>query len=95
MEKKRRRFRSREQWLDVLSRQVDSGLSQKAFCEREGITPSAFYQAKSRFRSMDSVVAVEEPAFVGVSVEPMEEPAHWDVELCLSEGVVLRVRRSR
>jgi len=96
LDRRTRRLRSREDWQVLLVEQARSGLSQKAFCELHGVTPSAFYNAKSRLR-LDAMVPVETPTFVGVTVEHdgvAKQASAWDVELSLGEGVMLRIRRS-
>jgi len=40
--------RGESQWLAILSAFADSGLSQKAFCEREGLAPRTFGYWKRR-----------------------------------------------
>lgn len=96
MVSKTRRHRTREEWVGIIHDQGESGLSQRAFCERHGITLSSFHNAKARLRS-NVLVPVTQPAFLGVTVdeacEASSAPA-WEVELSLGGGVVLRVRRT-
>ena len=94
MASKSRVHRTREQWLAIIAEQVDSGLSQKRFCEAHSITPSAFYNAKSRYNGATGVA--EAAQFISVCVDPPPvEPARptWEVELSLGDGVTLRLRR--
>ena len=95
MEKKGRCYRSREQWLEVLEQQARSGLSQTAFCQQQGITLSAFHNAKSRLGSKALCPRPSRPLSMYAD-EPALVPAstNWDVERSLGEGVVLRVRRA-
>ena len=98
-QQKVRRHRTAREWEAVFAEQASSGLSQKAYCQRHGITLSAFYTARSRLKSKAGslVPSPDAPAeFIGISVDAMLAPAppQWDVELSLGEGVVLRIRRS-
>ena len=96
MVRKTRRHRTREEWTRIIDDQDASGLSQRAYCERHGITVSSFHNAKARLRET-ALVAVAQPAFVGVTVDesPVSPPTYgWDVELTLGDGVVLRLRRT-
>ena len=82
----RRQQRSEEWWRAVVERQAASGLSRKAFCEREGIGRSSFEKWRGRLAS-------ETPASRFVEVTPAISPtAGWDVELALPGGIVLRLR---
>ena len=77
--------REKSEWLALFSRQESSGLSQKDFCEREGISLSTYN--KWRMRLIDS----GEPGAGFVELKP--EASSWDIELDLGAGVVLRLRR--
>jgi putative transposase len=44
----RRARRSADEWRQVLSRFVGSGLAVEAFCNREGISDTSFYRWRSR-----------------------------------------------
>jgi hypothetical protein len=82
----RRPVRSAVWWRTAIERQAASGLSRKAFCEREGIGRSSFEKWRGRLASESSA-----PAFV--EVRPAVSPAAgWDVELALPGGIVLRLR---
>ena len=83
--------RSALQWEQLLSEQAGSGISQKAFCDRRGLSHSSFYNWKRRFG--ETVNAKQsEAGFIELAVEA-KESMQWEVELTLSPGVVLRVRR--
>jgi hypothetical protein len=45
---KRRRSRSRQGWQQVIKEQKQSGLSARAYCQREAIGISSFYQWRRR-----------------------------------------------
>ena len=92
---RRRVRRDRADWLALFEAQARSGLSQQKFCKRQGVSASAFYNAKSRYRpkalalsdsSVSEFVAVELPAQCATT--------GWDVELALGDDVVLRIRKS-
>ena len=98
-QQKVRRRRTAHEWEAVFAEQASSGLSLKAYCQRHGITLSAFYNARSRVKSRAKalVSSPDGPAeFIGISIDSVLAPAppQWDVELALGEGVVLRIRRS-
>ena len=86
-----RRRRSVEEWTTLLGEQVESGLSQRAFCELHGVSLSSFYQAKSRAKGL-----TVEGEFIEVGCSPDSNESavsSWDIELTLGEGVALRMRR--
>ena len=96
-QQKVRRHRTAREWEAVFAAQASSGLSLKTYCQRHGITLSAFYNARSRVKAKSLVPSPDAPAeFNGISLEAMLAPAppQWDIELSLGEGVVLRIRRS-
>ena len=45
-----RKRRSESTWREIVERQGQSGLSVKAFCEREGIKVASFYVWRSRLQ---------------------------------------------
>jgi hypothetical protein len=87
--------RSDAQWLELLEQQRGSGLTQKAFCEHHGIVVGGFRSAMRRLAEKPrSALTHVESSFVEVGLADMPAPARWDVELCLGEGVVIRLRKS-
>ncbi|MGZ5172211.1 MAG: IS66 family insertion sequence element accessory protein TnpA [Burkholderiales bacterium] len=48
--------RRESEWRDRIVRHAASGLSVKAFCERESVSLWSYYQWRSRFRSQGSKV---------------------------------------
>ena len=60
-----RRRRSVKEWTALLAEQVESGLSQRAFCELHAVSLSSFYQAKSRAKGMSV-----EGGFIAVALPP-------------------------
>jgi hypothetical protein len=84
---------ARERWQRCLTRQVASGLSQKAFCEREGLNASEFSRWKRRLRG--ETPAESGPAsWLELAPPRSEALGSWDIELDLGNGVCLRLRQS-
>lgn len=60
-------------WRRAVARQIESGLSQSAFCAREGIAASSFSSWKNEFARRDSECQTKEatatslPVFVPLS----------------------------
>ena len=98
----RRVRRSREEWQRLLERFAVSGLTQAAFCAREGIGLSTFGRWRYRL-ARDCAPAVEgdasRPVFAEIDFEAPSETMGgasglgWDVELDLGGGCVLRIRK--
>jgi len=85
--------RGESQWRDILAAFAASGLSQKAFCEREGLAPSTFGYWKRRLASDDAQAAsASGPAVIDLGALD-ERPAGWEVEIALGDGVSLTLRR--
>ena len=82
-------------WRQVLKEQRRSGLGQRAFCERRGLSLSTFQYWKRRLldsggeKSSWGEYSVE-PA-VPASLEPGLRDPVWECEIELSRGVVVRV----
>lgn len=87
---RKRMRRSREQWEQIVSEQAGSGLSQSAFCRREGISLASFGHWRARLRTE---VARAAP-FVEWTVRSAEPQAlqPGEMELVLPGGVRLRLR---
>ena len=93
MSKKRRVRRSEAEWQDLFARFEQSGQSREVFCAEQGVVLSSFIRwwKKLHQHSPQQPAVVEAPVFVELGAE--REP-HWEVELQLGAGVVLRVKRS-
>src|SRR5207237_3609222 len=75
-------------WRKRLARWKASGLKVGAFCEREGVTPTAFAHWRKEIAARDARRAeTAEPLFVPVRVATV--PAH--LEVGLPGGPVVRV----
>ena len=87
--------RGASQWRAILSAFAGSGLSQKAFCEREGLALSTFSYWKRRLANDDEPAAWEPddaPAVIDLGTLD-DRPAGWEVEIALGDGVSLTLRR--
>jgi hypothetical protein len=88
--------RSAAQWQALLEAYERSGLSQRTFCQQQGLALGSFV----RWRRQLAGDAPEPPGAQNLFVELAssaaaghgQQPA-WDVELQLAEGMVLRLRR--
>ncbi|MCA1789851.1 MAG: hypothetical protein LC667_08325 [Thioalkalivibrio sp.] len=99
--------RDAQTWWAIVQRQMESGLSQVAFCAAEGLSVSSLQNWKrkfvreGRFSEVPPHPAVPWFAELAVS-EPEGEaeprrglaPPAWQIELELGGGVVLRIHRT-
>jgi hypothetical protein len=84
---KRKVYRSVADWRILSARYERSGLTQAAFCTREGV---ALHTFKKHYRSQKAAVPPSEP-FVEV-VPRSSAPPGWEVELALPNGARLVLR---
>lgn len=87
-----------EQWQAWINEQAASGLSQRVFCQRRGLSKSSFYLWKRRLKTAATTSPDTEPALFAPVMPPEREESHrdtrgWDVELDLGDGICLRLRR--
>jgi len=93
-----RTIRSPDQWQHLIEAQAASGQTQVAFCAEHGLSKSSFQLWKRRFRAASPNAHPDSPPtalftpLMGES-EPSRTPTGWDIELDLSDGVCLRLRR--
>ena len=73
-------------WQGLIEQQAASGLSRKAFCEREGIVRSSFESWRRRLASRSAA-----SGFVELTA-PAEVRKSWDLEIELPGGVQFRIR---
>ena len=94
LSKTRRVRRSESEWRELFTRFDQSGQTREAFCAEQGVVLSSFmrWRRKLRPRSRRPPAVVQEPLFVELASK--REAPHWDVELELGAGVVLRLRQS-
>jgi putative transposase len=94
----RRRRRSREQWVSIITRAEASLMATAAFCAAEGISTTRFSLWRKRFQASapDSQQAVPTSAgFLdfGLLTAEGDPRRSWEVELDLGGGLRLRLRR--
>ena len=77
-------------WRKRLARWRASGLKVRDFCDREGVTPTAFAHWRKTLRARDARTAsADPPAFVPIHVTPAI--AAVPLEVALGCGQVIRV----
>ncbi len=91
-----RNYAKEERWRRAMIRHRASGLSIRAFCEREGLSEPSFYQWRRELARRDrQTVRSGRPgmAFVPVRVLPEEgkSPASGAIEIVLAGGRIVRV----
>jgi hypothetical protein len=74
-------------WRKRLARWKASDLAVREFCDREGVTPTAFAHWRKEIGRRDAQAATSAPAFVPVQLTPAT-PA---LELTLPSGSVVRI----
>lgn len=84
--------RGESEWRAILSAFAGSGLSQKAFCEREGLAVSTFQYWKRRLAKDEAAAPDSGPAVIDLGALD-DRPAGWEVEIALGDGVSLTLRR--
>jgi hypothetical protein len=78
----------------MVSAFVDSGLSQKAFCQREDLALSTFLFWKRRLASHEGGEVAPDPEPSVIDLGALEDrPAGWEVEIALGDGGSLTLRR--
>lgn len=88
----RRVRRTEVQWQEIFSAYEASGLSQAAFCRREGLALSTFQYHRRRGRAA-AEPAGEDPAVIDLGTLAGDRPGDWEVEIALGDGVSLTLRR--
>ena len=99
MADKRASGRSLDEWMDLVTECRQSGLTDAAWCNEHGISPSCFYNAVTRLRK--KACQIPEPAgkastldltshkqdVVQITIEPEDSPAellpHAEKEKCM------------
>jgi len=90
----RRVRRSHAQWQQVFAEQAASGLGVRAFCAQHGLAPSSFRNWKRKLDTNGAVLGAPAPAgFVELAPSASPDTVVWEVELELSDGLVVRLRR--
>lgn len=93
--KPKRRYRTIEQWREIVDDFHRGSLTRSEFCKQHGIATSGLYNWQRRFEQERASRRVDEGTFVELQAPVV--PSHgasqpWDVELELGQGRVLRVR---
>ena len=94
--KTHKRRRSPEQWQNIMLAYENSDLTQADFCRKESLVLSTFHKWRQRLSVVQSTPS-EKPLFVELTPPTNESPStsnHWDIELVLSDNLVLRLRPS-
>jgi transposase-like protein len=93
---KSRLRRTEAQWKALLEEYATSGLTQAAFCQKHHIASSGLYKWRKHFaRQSAESNFIDITESLGKATAPFSEPGrdgHWQVELELGPGVILRVR---
>ena len=84
----RRSYHNKQTWRQLIDDWAGSGLGQREFCIQHDVGYSTFCKWKKRILSGN-----HSPELIEITPSP-EPVLGWDVELELSAGVILRVRRS-
>lgn len=89
-------MRSKAQWRSLLDECATSGLTKTAFCKKHRISTSSLCKWQKFFNGPTGdaeFVDITEPLAKAESPFPVSESGnHWQVELELGAGVILRVR---
>ena len=105
MEKIGRERRSEGAWREIVERQSQSGLSVKAFCERESIKAASFYGWRSRLhgevrdkgastRAPRRAARLEKPTGEFIDLGALNaNRSRFEVRLDLGGGVLLHLVR--
>jgi len=100
--------RTPEQWQQIFEQYSASGLAIVAFCKQQKLNTSSFYAWRKRLSSSDEHSAIITPLttppknnqgdwlnIVPEQIPPASlPPKHWDIELALPNGIILRMNNS-
>ena len=77
MSKKRAPGRSLDEWMELVTECRQSGLTDAAWCNEHGISPSCFYNAVTRLRKKASTLDLtsHKQDVVQIAIEPESSPA--------------------
>ena len=87
-----------EEWQQIIEQQLESGLSQKDFCQSRQISLSTFSNWKRKLKQVDNTSPsnaepVSDLNWIELPAGLPASPSQWHMELELPGGVVLRMRR--
>jgi hypothetical protein len=92
-DRKGRRIRGAHEWSLILKRYDQSGLTQTAFCAREGLkygTLVAWLGRRRKKGDLSGKGSVTSPKFQELSLSGFSDPGNTQLEVALPDGVVLR-----
>ena len=82
--------RSRDEWHRLVSEQAESGLTQAAFCEANGLRVASLQYWKHKLAG--DVETTPPAPWVDLGTLAAMSPG-WEIELQLGDGICLRLRR--
>lgn len=89
-------MRSPETWQQIMEEFDNSGQSQKAYCQAQGIALGTFSKWRSKLGAGKDTKPVKSdpPLFVQLPIDAERGTGGraWDIELDLGNGVVLKLR---
>ncbi len=92
--------RSRAEWRQLIDAQASSGLTQKAFCERAGVSLATFGYWKRKLRAEAPCTSTEPGTetvscadWIELPIEGSATGGGWQIELALGNGLCLRLRQ--
>ena len=85
--------RTEAQWREIFAAHEASGLSQAAFCRREGLALSTFQYHRRRSHAAAEPATDDGPAVIDLGELAGDRPGGWEVEIALGDGVSLTLRR--
>jgi len=98
--------RTPEQWQKIFTEYASSGMHIADFCKQQKLNTSSFYSWRKRLASNkpqavitdDSPLEKTQNDWVNIVPEKRPPaplpPKHWDIELALPNGIVLRMSNS-
>ena len=93
---KSRTQRTRVQKRSLVEQFHTSGLTKTAFCKQRGIATSCLDRWQKTFAAespSDAFIDITAPVKAAAAAQPQtQDTPHWQVELELGAGVILRVR---
>lgn len=93
--KSKRRYRTADQWREIVEAFHHSDLTRTEFCKQHGIAASGLYHWQRKLQQQIAPLRTNADAFVEIQPPMLANHAPnqtWDVELELGQGRVLRVR---
>jgi hypothetical protein len=92
-DRKGRRIRGAHEWSLILKRYNESGLTQNAFCAREGLkygTLVAWLGRRRKKVDLSGEGSVTKPKFQELSLNGLPDSGNAQLEVALPDGVVVR-----